>query len=120
MNRETIDVRDFLDAHKGCRLQWTVVALIFMYCLVDGFDATVIGFLAVLSSYRQKDEQGRSELAIDGLTAPCWRTRPFPRPRWPGRAPRVCAARCGCNGTPWTYSKRRCHVGRGVCVTWMR
>src|SRR5260370_10405326 len=93
MNRETIDVRDVLDAHKGCRLQWTVAALIFVYCLDDGFDATVIGFLAVLSSYRQKDEQGRSELAIDGLAPPCGRTRPFPRPRWPGRAPRVCAER---------------------------
>ncbi|NIF40821.1 MFS transporter [Burkholderia sp. Tr-862] len=46
MNSETIDVREFLDAQKGCRLQWTVVALIFVFCLVDGFDATVIGFLA--------------------------------------------------------------------------
>ncbi|WP_069353969.1 MFS transporter [Burkholderia cenocepacia] len=46
MNRETIDVREFLDAQNGCRLQWMVVALIFVFCLVDGFDATVIGFLA--------------------------------------------------------------------------
>ncbi|TDN70006.1 MFS transporter [Paraburkholderia sp. BL10I2N1] len=46
MNQEHVDVRDFLDAQKGCRLQWTVVALIFAFCLVDGFDATVIGFLA--------------------------------------------------------------------------
>lgn len=46
MNRKTIDVRAFLDAQKGCRLQWMVVALIFVFCLVDGFDATVIGFMA--------------------------------------------------------------------------
>jgi AAHS family 4-hydroxybenzoate transporter-like MFS transporter len=41
-----LDVQDFLDAQKGGRLQWTVVALIFIFCLVDGFDATVIGFIA--------------------------------------------------------------------------
>ncbi|MGF6367948.1 AAHS family 4-hydroxybenzoate transporter-like MFS transporter [Paraburkholderia sp. RAU6.4a] len=45
MTHRYMDVQDFLDSQKGCRLQWIVVALMFVFCLVDGFDATVIGFV---------------------------------------------------------------------------
>lgn len=47
-SQQQLSVQDFLDAQNGGRLQWTVVALIFLFCLVDGFDATVIGFIAPL------------------------------------------------------------------------
>src|SRR5258708_6549900 len=44
MNREAIDVRDFLDAHKGCRRQWTMVALILVLstCGQLGVDAAIM------------------------------------------------------------------------------
>ncbi|WP_175948409.1 2Fe-2S iron-sulfur cluster-binding protein [Burkholderia pyrrocinia] len=41
-----------------------------------------------------------AEAKISCLTPPCWRTKPNPKPRWPGCVPRVCVAHSGCNGTP--------------------
>jgi AAHS family 4-hydroxybenzoate transporter-like MFS transporter len=42
----TIDVQDFINAHKLSRIQITIVVLCFLIVAVDGFDTAAIGYIA--------------------------------------------------------------------------
>jgi AAHS family 4-hydroxybenzoate transporter-like MFS transporter len=42
----TMDVQDFISAHKLSRFQVTIIALCFVIVAIDGFDTAAIGFIA--------------------------------------------------------------------------
>ena len=42
----TIDVQEFINAHKVSATQWVTLLLCFLIVAVDGFDTAAIGFIA--------------------------------------------------------------------------